>query len=59
MSRRRGLKTARRPVINAGVLLSGHLRVQNLDGKVLDLRAGEAIVEVVDPYKNVDQHALN
>ncbi|GAB6058189.1 cupin domain-containing protein [Desulfonatronum parangueonense] len=40
----------RHPVINAGYLLSGHLRVHTLDGKVLDLRAGETIVEVVDTW---------
>ena len=36
------------PVINAGVLISGELRVTTEDGKVLSVRAGEAIVEVVD-----------
>jgi len=40
----------RHPVINAGVLLSGQLRVHTLDGKVLDLKAGEAIVEVVNTW---------
>jgi quercetin dioxygenase-like cupin family protein len=38
------------PVINAGVLLSGHLRVHTTDGKVLDLLAGDAIVEVVNTW---------
>lgn len=38
------------PVINAGILLSGHLRVHTLDGQILDLKAGEAIVEVVDTW---------
>jgi quercetin dioxygenase-like cupin family protein len=38
------------PVINAGILLSGHLRVHTLDGQVLDLKAGEAIVEVVGTW---------
>jgi quercetin dioxygenase-like cupin family protein len=38
------------PVINAGVLLSGQLRVHTKDGKVLDLSAGEAIVEVVNTW---------
>lgn len=38
------------PVINAGILLSGHLRVHTLDGQVLDLQAGEAIVEVVGTW---------
>ncbi len=44
------LAVHRHPVINAGVLLSGQLRVHTLDGKVLDLRAGEAIVEVVNTW---------
>jgi quercetin dioxygenase-like cupin family protein len=38
------------PVINAGVLLSGHLRVHTTDGKILNLVAGEAIVEVVNTW---------
>lgn len=38
------------PVINAGVLLTGQLRVHTKDGKVLDLHAGEAIVEVVNTW---------
>jgi quercetin dioxygenase-like cupin family protein len=38
------------PVINAGVLLSGHLRVHTTDAQILDLHAGEAIVEVVDTW---------
>lgn len=38
------------PVINAGILLSGHLRVHTLDGLVLDLKPGEAVVEVVDTW---------
>lgn len=44
------LDTHRHPVINAGVLLRGHLRVLTLDGRTLDLKAGEAIVEVVDTW---------
>ncbi|WP_208596538.1 cupin domain-containing protein [Desulfonatronum thiosulfatophilum] len=40
----------RHPVINAGYLLSGHLRVHTLDGRVLDLQAGETVVEVVDVW---------
>lgn len=44
------LAVHRHPVINAGVLLSGHLRVHTLDGEVLDLKAGEAIVEVVGTW---------
>lgn len=38
------------PVINAGVLLSGHLRVHTTTGQILDLHAGEAIVEVVNTW---------
>lgn len=44
------LEVHRHPVINAGVLISGHLRVFTLDGQVLDLKAGEAIVEVVNTW---------
>jgi quercetin dioxygenase-like cupin family protein len=35
-------------VINAGVLISGELRVVTREGKTLHLRAGDSIVEVVD-----------
>lgn len=38
------------PVINAGVLLKGELTVQTEEGKTLHLKAGEAIVEVVDTW---------
>ncbi len=38
------------PVINAGVLLSGELTVVTKDGKTLMLRAGDALVEVVDRW---------
>ena len=38
----------RHPVINAGVLLSGELTVVAGDKKVLHLRAGDSIVEVVN-----------
>ena len=38
------------PVINAGVLLAGHLRVHTTTGQILDLHAGEAIVEVVNTW---------
>ncbi|NJD57101.1 MAG: cupin domain-containing protein [Nitrospirae bacterium] len=38
------------PVINAGVLLSGELTVVTEDNKTLHLKAGEAIVEVVDKW---------
>jgi hypothetical protein len=35
-------------VINAGVLMSGQLTVKTTDGKVLQLNAGDPIVEVVN-----------
>jgi len=44
------LEKHKHPVINAGVLLKGELMVQTEDGKTLDLKAGEAIVEVVDNW---------
>ena len=36
------------PVINAGVLLKGELTVVAEDGKILHLRAGDSIVELVN-----------
>ena len=36
------------PVINAGILLKGKLKVTKKDGKVLILEQGDPIVEVVD-----------
>jgi quercetin dioxygenase-like cupin family protein len=41
------LETHRHPVINAGVLLSGQLTVVTADGRMLQLKAGDPIVEVV------------
>jgi len=38
------------PVINAGVLLSGQLTVVTEDNKTLHLKAGQAIVEVVNKW---------
>jgi len=38
------------PVINAGVLLSGELTVVTEGGSTLHLKAGQAIVEVVDTW---------
>lgn len=38
------------PVINAGVLLSGQLTVVSEEGKTLELKAGEAIIELVDKW---------
>jgi len=42
------LETHSHPVINAGVLMSGQLTVKTTDGKVLHLKAGDPIVEVVN-----------
>ncbi len=38
------------PVINAGVLLKGELTVTTEDEKILHLKAGQGIVEVVDTW---------
>ncbi|MFC1617048.1 cupin domain-containing protein [Candidatus Margulisiibacteriota bacterium] len=38
------------PVINAGVLLSGQLTVITKDNKILNLRAGDALNEVVNTW---------
>ncbi len=40
----------RHPVINAGVLLRGELTVVTKSGRTLNLKAGEAIVEVVNTW---------
>jgi quercetin dioxygenase-like cupin family protein len=40
----------RHPVINAGVLLSGELTVVTDDHKILHLKAGDPIVEVVNKW---------
>jgi len=40
----------RHPVINAGVLLSGELTVVTEDNKILYLKAGDSIVEVVNKW---------
>src|SRR5690554_5058376 len=42
------LDTHSHPVINAGVLISGELTVVTSDGKTLELKAGDPIVEVVN-----------
>ena len=42
------LETHSHPVINAGVLVSGQLTVKTTDGRVLRLKAGDPIVEVVN-----------
>ena len=38
------------PVINAGVLISGELTLTTRSGKVLEMKAGDPIVEVVDTW---------
>lgn len=38
------------PVINAGVLLTGELTVRTENNKVLHLKAGDPIIEVVDTW---------
>ncbi len=38
------------PVINAGVLISGELTVTTRSGNILEMKAGEPIVEVVDTW---------
>jgi quercetin dioxygenase-like cupin family protein len=38
------------PVINAGVLISGELTVMTKTGKILQLKAGDPIVEVVNTW---------
>lgn len=43
------------PFINAGVLLSGKLAVVTRDGKTLHLKAGDALVELVDTW----HHGIN
>ncbi|MEW6648023.1 MAG: cupin domain-containing protein [Pseudomonadota bacterium] len=40
----------RHPVINAGYLLSGALTVVKENGETLHLKAGEALIEVVDTW---------
>lgn len=49
------LDTHSHPVINAGVLLSGQLTVVTADGKILHLKAGDPIVEVV----NTSHYGIN
>lgn len=36
------------PVINAGVLLKGELTVVDIDGNILEMKAGDPIIEVVN-----------
>jgi len=38
------------PVINAGVLIAGELTVTTRSGKILEMKAGDPIVEVVDTW---------
>ena len=44
------LEMHRHPVINAGVLLAGELAVVTKDFRTLKLKAGDALVEVVDTW---------
>ena len=44
------LELHKHPIINAGVLLSGELTVITDDNKILHLKAGEAIIEVVNKW---------
>jgi len=44
------LSRHKHPFINAGVLLKGELTVQTENGKILHLKTGDAIVEVVDTW---------
>ncbi len=44
------LSLHKHPVINAGVLLKGELTVITKDKKILHLKAGESIVEVVNTW---------
>jgi|MudIll2142460700_1097286.scaffolds.fasta_scaffold09409_3 quercetin dioxygenase-like cupin family protein len=44
------LPVHRHPVINAGVLLRGDLTVVSEDGKILRLKPGESIVELVNTW---------
>lgn len=49
------LETHRHLVINAGVLISGQLTVLTRDGKTLELKAGDPIIEVV----NTSHYGIN
>ena len=42
------LETHKHPVINAGVLISGQLKVVAKDGRTKNLKAGDSIVELVN-----------
>jgi quercetin dioxygenase-like cupin family protein len=46
----RQLPLHKHPVINAGVLLKGELTVLTEDNRTLHLKAGDAIVEVVNKW---------
>ncbi|MCA9238078.1 MAG: cupin domain-containing protein [Planctomycetales bacterium] len=49
------LETHHHTVINAGVLLSGKLKVISEDGKTLDLHAGDSLIELVnEPHYGVN-----
>jgi quercetin dioxygenase-like cupin family protein len=38
------------PVINAGVLIKGNLTVTTESGRILELKAGDPIIEVVETW---------
>lgn len=44
------LPVHKHPVINAGVLLKGKLTVKTKEGKILKVKAGDAVVEVVNKW---------
>ena len=44
------LHVHKHPYMNAGVLTKGQLTVVTVDNKVLELKAGDAIVEVLDKW---------
>jgi len=44
------LPVHKHPVINAGYMVSGHLTVHSESGKVLKLKPGDAIIELVDQF---------
>ena len=49
------LKWHKHPVINAGYMVSGNLRVETAENVVLHLTAGDTIVEVIDTW----HHGVN
>lgn len=50
------IETHHHPVINAGILLSGQLTVVSVDGKTLELKPGDPIVELVNkPHYGINR----